>query len=173
MCRTFSILLSLLIILNSSGYVLIYIERLANNKHDIEAIIATSKDLSAFEKFIFTKEDFKYKLNWKDEKEFELNGNMFDIAKIEIKPNKVIVYCIQDDKEEELISSFEKVNNENNSKDKIHFSHTLINTFNFTAIENDSYRHKRISNLTPVLGCYFNNYHSVFLESPTPPPRFV
>ena len=77
MCRTFSILLSFLIILNSSGYVLIYIERLANNKHDIEAIIATSKDLSAFEKFIFTKEDFKYKLNWKDEKEFELNGNMF------------------------------------------------------------------------------------------------
>ena len=171
MCRIFSILLSFLIILNSSGYVFIYIERLANNKCNIESVIASSKDLSVFEKFIFTKKEYGNKLNWKDEKEFELNGNMYDIAKVEIKSKQVIVYCIQDDREEELISNFEKVNNANNAKDKIHFSHTLLNTFNFTAIENDSYKHKRISNITPVLGCYFNNYHSVFLESPTPPPK--
>ncbi len=136
-------------------------------------IIKSAKDLSLFEKFIFTKKEYDNKINRKNEKEFVLNGNMYDIAKVEIKNKQVIVYCIRDDKEEQLITNFKKVNNANNAKDKIHFSHSLLNTFNFTAIENDEYRQLRISGISTIPGGYLNNYHSVFLQSPTPPPRFA
>jgi hypothetical protein len=172
MKRVIYILLSFLIILNSSGYVLIYVERLANNKRNIESIIASSKDFSVFEKFIFTKMDYENKLKWNDEKEFEMSGNMYDIAQVEIENNQVIVYCIQDEKEEELNSNFEKVNKANTTKDKIHFSQTLSNAFNLIAIENDIYRQEKISDITTISGSYFNKYGSVFLQSPTPPPKF-
>lgn len=173
MCRIFSILLSFLIILNSSGYIFIYIERLASNKRTVEMIINSAKDMSVFEKFVFTKKEYYKKFNWKDDNEFELNGNMYDIAKVETKNKQIVIYCIRDDKEEQLISNFEKVHNNNSTKDKIHFPCNQLNTLNFNAIDNDSYSQKRFFNIILFSESFLNNYVSVFLKFPTPPPRFV
>ncbi len=172
MCRIISILLSFLIILNSSGYVFIYIERLASNKQKMELLISSQKNLSLFEKFIFTEKEFSSKIKWHSKIEFELNGKMYDIAKVNKTNERVIVYCIQDEKEDELISSFEKVNKTNSEKDKLHFTQTY-NTSNLIAVENKLFLSEKIRNVTALSGDYFNNYRSVFLQSPTPPPKIA
>lgn len=49
-------------------------------------------------------------INWIDENEFILNGNMYDVIEKQGGSEKMIVYCIQDNKETELITAYQKMN---------------------------------------------------------------
>lgn len=48
-------------------------------------------------------------LEWEEEdKEFSLNGQMYDVAKKEVVNGKTILYCLNDKKEEELLNNLTK-----------------------------------------------------------------
>lgn len=65
----------------------------------------------------FTKN--KEKIYWEEEgKEFSFEGGMFDIVKIKNVYGHITFYCINDQKEEELINNYNTTIKNNSSKDK-------------------------------------------------------
>jgi hypothetical protein len=171
--KTVSILLSFLIFLSSSGYILIYVERLANNKEEIRSIINAIQNKSDLLKLRFTKSEYS-QLNWRDEKEFELEGNLYDVARTETTDNEVFVYCLHDENEEMLVSNYENLYRCNSVNDKI-LSGSQTSTLNIQllAIQNDLFLLKRMTDVVLFSENYFNNYHSIYLQFPTPPPKLV
>jgi hypothetical protein len=165
-------LLSLIIFIQSCSYVFIYIERLANIKHEVYVRINSRQRISHTRKFVFSKEEYYHTLNWKDEKEFELSGMMYDIVSVEIK-DSVTVTCLRDQKEEKLISNYEKLFNRNCTKDKIGSGlRTFLHTLNLLAIPNEILSVQRITVLMALAENYFNSYQYDYANLESPPPRF-
>lgn len=117
----------------------------------------------------FSLSDFKTKLNWHEKDEFEFDGKMYDVVKIEESNGGYKVYCFNDEKEEILISNFKKLNDKiGDQKNCITFQH---NTFVMLAVENDNFLFKKFnSSYQQPLIC-INNYTSLSFDIPTPPPR--
>ena len=137
------------------------------------ALINSVRDLSEIHKLKFTKYEFTRRLNWKDENEFEFEGKMYDIVKTEMNNDEVIVYCIWDKRENELISIYEKHCRNNSARDKIHSSNFSTNTTSLLAIQNELSTPGRIDYVMFLSEKYANNYHSVFKDSLTPPPKIA
>jgi hypothetical protein len=174
MKKVIPILLTFLIFFNSSGYIFIYIERLANNKREMKALIYSKDSLSIIQKLKFTWFDYETKLNWKEEKEFEYKGRMYDVERVEIKSNYVIVYCLRDETEEMLISNFEKGQKSNSTKDKIALgSHASSIAFHLLAIQSETYLSKIKNNVILHSGSYVNYYKSIYKNFPAPPPKLA
>ena len=59
-------------------------------------------------------------LQWQDDdgKEFVLNGEMYDVAKIKKKNGKTELYCLLDKKEKELLKNFAKAMKSESSNGK-------------------------------------------------------
>jgi hypothetical protein len=171
--KVISILLSLLILFNSIGYILFYIERIANNKKEMFELVATTKDLSSVEKFQFSNEEYKSKLNWKNENEFEFKSKMYDVIIAEVSDSLVIVYCIWDAKEDELIANFEKHFHNNALKDKFNLSHNSLLTAHFLAIKTEQLKPERTNNPKILSENYLNYYNSISKKTLTPPPKFL
>jgi hypothetical protein len=159
--------------LSSSGYILIYVERLANNKQEIQLIINSKMNSPNLLKLRFTKSEYTL-LNWKDEKEFEFGGNMYDVANTEITDKEVYVYCLRDENEEMLITCYENLYKCNSFNDKILSSPQTL-TFNsqLLAIQNELFSFERTTDVILFSDNYINNYHSIHQKFPTPPPKFV
>ena len=166
-------MLSFLIFFNSIGYIVLYVERLADNKKEMFTLINSVRDLSDIHKLKFTQYEYTRRLNWKDDNEFEFEGKMYDIVKIEMDKDEVIVYCIWDKREDELISIYEKHCRNNSAKDKIHSSQNSTNTSNLLAIQYEFPTPGRIDYVIFLSEKCTNNYHSVFKDSLTPPPKIV
>jgi hypothetical protein len=170
--KVIPILLTCLILLNSIGYIFIYIERLANNKLEIRAIIKSNRDLSILSTLKFTRKQFNHELNWKEENEFEYNGEMYDVASIEFSDDDVIIYCIRDEVEEQLISSYEKVFGGNLEKDKFTPPpHTSLFNLHLIAIQNELFSLDKMTDAIPLTEIYNNLYKSIHRQSPSPPPK--
>lgn len=174
MKKVIPILLTFLILLNSIGYILIYLDRLASNKLEIRTILKSDRYSSHLLKLKFTRLEYYRNLNWKEENEFEYKGEMYDVARIDINGNSVFIYCIRDEMEEQLIANFEKVTGTNSARDKIASSPRVLQTnLHLLAIQNEIFSFERINDGILYQGNYLNNYHSIRLKSPTPPPRSV
>jgi hypothetical protein len=56
-------------------------------------------------------------MSWEEkDHEFELNGQMYDVVKKEVKGQKVIYYAINDSKESNLLEVYNQTQHHNNSK---------------------------------------------------------
>ena len=172
--QSISILLTLLMFLNASSYILIYVGRLATHRWEINAVINSQWNSLNIQELKFTREEYESKLRWKDEKEFEYNGRMYDIASVKETGDNIIVYCVRDEKEEVLISNYEKLHRTNSTKDKIASdSQTLLLAFHFLAIQNESCKLDNASNALFIPSGGIDNYNSIYIKFPTPPPKIV
>ncbi len=137
----------------------------------INSLLMSNDVSSKIEKLIFTQNEYLNKLNWKDEEEFEFRGEMYDVLKTEISGNNITAYCLRDEKEEELISNYEKLFRENNVKDKVCPELVSLINFHFLAIQNEISSQGRIGRIMLLPGNYINNYVSINKESHSPPPK--
>jgi hypothetical protein len=166
------ILLALLILLNSIGYILLYIERLANINREIRTLINEDYSAETITKLTLSNYEFTYLLRWKGDDEFKFKGKMFDVIKIERTQNQIIIFCIRDEKEEMLISSFEKIFKRNFSSDNIN-SNSGISLLNVQLLGLPIYQYtlERNFSFNILSGGYTNCYNSKFSEANTPPPK--
>lgn len=172
MKKVVSILLTFLVFFNSTGYILVYFEQLANNKREIRVLINSKDGSSIIQKLKFTWFNYETKLNWKEEKEFEYKGRMYDVERVEIKSNYVIVYCLRDETEEMLISNYDKLQESNSIKDKIASGlHSSSIASQLLASENDVCTSGLKNDFVLLSGSYINYYKSVCVTYPTPPPK--
>ena len=157
MKKVIPILLTFLIFFNSSGYILFYIERLANNKRKMKALINSTNSSSIIQKL---------KLTW-----IEYEGRMYDVERVEIKGNCVIIYCLRDETEEMLISNYEKLHKSNSTKDKIASGSHSLSGYNLLAIQSETYPSEIKNNCILLSGSYINYYKSIHGKLLTPPPK--
>jgi len=117
----------------------------------------------------FSKSDFKNKLIWRDKNEFEFNSKMYDVIRIDEDENGYTVYCLNDVKEEILVSNFKKLNDEKGGqKNYITVKH---NNFVMYAIQiSNPYRNRYHNSFSQVLP-ETRNYSQISIDVLTPPPR--
>jgi hypothetical protein len=77
------------------------------------------KNLRDNEMELISLSDNKQKIYWQEDgKEFLFNGELYDVVKSKIINGETILYCLSDNKEKEIIKSYNKVTKNNSSKDK-------------------------------------------------------
>ena len=83
------------------------------------------------EVFVFALNDKKEieKLVWEGSDEFRLNGEMYDVIEKKIQDEKLVIRCISDKKETTLLTKYEKINHEDNSKGRSALLVKLISSF--------------------------------------------
>ncbi len=62
--------------------------------------------------FVFTQKEAKTLLNWEHSKEFEFNGEMYDVVKVRITGDTIHYWCWQDNEETVLNRKLKKLVNE-------------------------------------------------------------
>jgi hypothetical protein len=103
--------------------------------------------------------------------EIEVNGKMFDIARVEVKQGQVIIYCLHDSAEDNLLSFLDHVL-KNATQDRQQIPAPLFQFSALTFVLPSAFSFK---NFSPFECCGFTSYTiSEFSFSPsldTPPPR--
>jgi len=117
-------------------------------------------------KLSFSKKDFA-NIQWEEKfKEFEFDGKLFDVSKIERSKDGFEIYCVNDREEESIVALFKewKKSNLPVSKTKVQlqplfFSSSSISVEGFGTA-------KQIAFFEST-----NDYNSEQLQIPSPPPR--
>ncbi len=105
MKKLFAIAFVSLFLLHYAGVYTYFGVRLMAIHQEMKAKLKTLPD-NQLEKIILSKKDFQ-KVN--EENEIELNGKMYDIAKIEGHGNEFIVYALHDEHEDNLLGFLDEI----------------------------------------------------------------
>ena len=120
------------------------------------------------EKIILSKTDFK-KINL-EEDELELDGRMYDVAKIEEKGNEFILYALHDVNEDSLLSLLdEMVKRSSNDKKPVPSQLLQFLSLIFISAQNEFYFNLAIKQ--EHFFSYCNNYSSFRSSIEGPPPK--
>jgi hypothetical protein len=107
--KLFSILLILSILIPISGtYTWLKLETHLVKK-SVKRKLIEGVDKSELTKLTFSESDLQTKLKWKHSKEFEFNGEMYDIVYTEKENGSTTFYCWWDKAETELNNSVNKL----------------------------------------------------------------
>jgi hypothetical protein len=127
------------------------------------------------ELLIFNKEDIekgKIDFRWIHSREFKYNGDMYDIVEKKETDDKLIVYCINDTKEKKLEEEFEKRVHKNSTENK-----NLPTILKFSSSISEPVQSNQVSFILEYqssFDCRLNNqYKTLYLDIPSPPPRFA
>jgi len=106
--RTFSYLFLLIFIFNTVGYFPVFLYLQCQVKHDIKQRIKQS--IPQEELTIFTLTEAQYKnLDWVEDHEFRLNGDMYDVVRKNTDDKgSIVMYVINDKKEKEVFTNLEQ-----------------------------------------------------------------
>jgi len=108
----------LLIFINQVGYYFIYSYQQHLIKEEIKEELLAGMPEPSLELII--EEDNINKLEWEEKgKEFYLNGEMYDVAKIKHRNGKTYLYCLNDKKEKELLAAYSKSIRDKSNKQTI------------------------------------------------------
>ena len=118
---------------------------------------------------IIVAENFGDKIRWEEKgKEFLLNDELYDVARVELKDGKRYLYCINDKKEKELLDNLVKAVNKNHDTKRArnNIKPVLTDLFFTTTLESpkvfsDSFTYNMV-NVSIV---------SSFKEIKSPPPK--
>ncbi len=169
--KIFAILLLCCLLLNIIGYHIIFCIRHSEIKAEMKRLLRLHANNEEQEVFAFSLNDKKAleKLEWESDDEFNLNGEMYDVIDKKILDGKLLIRCISDKKETALLKKYEKINNENNSKNKSALllklvSSSYISSTNTNAIIKNIPVATKVSFQSEIIS---SSHHEVL----TPPPQ--
>jgi hypothetical protein len=160
---------SLLVILFTSqvGYYFIYTIHQYIIKEKIEKELLANIPESSLE--VFVAEELGNKIVWEENnKEFSIEGVLYDVARIKKNNGKTFLYCINDKQEKELLDNLAKAVNANhgNKQEKNNIKSLLLDL----VCMNDEEESKSFS--VPSTYSIFNvTLVSSFEEISIPPPK--
>jgi len=120
--------------------------------------------------FIFEKKEIG-KIEWEDEHEFRLKGEMYDVVDKYYKNDKLIVRCIQDKKEKELLEAYQKLTHKNTESPGQSSLLKLIST-HFIATVIDAL-HKPQKEIKTVFFYFTSPLQKIVLSVLEQPPAFA
>lgn len=135
-------------------------------KHELLSELPESK-LEKIDVAVFINE-----IEWEEEnREFYLNGQMYDVAYIKIVNGKKIIYCLNDKREDEFLQSLNKIVQSENNKSRSDKNHVIkFHLPDF--IVQDHYVQAGISIKPYALPAYKIIIPDNITEINTPPPDF-
>ena len=118
---------------------------------------------------VIVAEDVADKIEWEEKnKEFSLEGTLYDVARIEKKEGKTFLYCINDKKEKQLLDNIVKAVNKNhdNKQNRNNIKSILLDLVCMSEEE------ETVSFSVPSTYSSFNvTLVSSFEETHSPPPK--
>jgi hypothetical protein len=178
MKKCISILVAVLLFINSGGFIIIFYQVQKHAKEEmITSIRKGNLDVEGAVQFRITKADLNKNVNgfiWKDKNEFEYKDRLYDIVSISEENDSLIIFCINDLAEERIIKTFNDEVNAlacgklNNSKTKT----SLINLISQALLRNTS----GVSNSENPQEIYPDFVENILLneiEIPSPPPKLT
>ena len=113
MKKVVALLLLAILFTSQVGYYFIYTIHQHIIKEQIEKQLLANIPESSLE--VIIAEQVADKIVWEEKnKEFSLDGILYDVASIEKKDGKTFLYCINDKKEKQLLDDLAKAVNKNN-----------------------------------------------------------
>jgi hypothetical protein len=114
-------------------------------------------------------------LRWEHDREFEFNEKMYDIVDADTSGHIIHFLCFPDKQETALNQLFNKkledrYANDQPAKNRANQMLALIYGLYFLEIEIDDQNYTNY--ITQQYACYEQNYQTVSLELPSPPPKF-
>jgi predicted transcriptional regulator len=160
---------SLLTILFTSqvGYYFIYTIHQYIIKEKIEKELLTNIPESSLE--VFVAEELGNKIVWQeDNKEFSIDGVLYDVARIKRTDGKTFLYCINDKQEKQLLDNLAKAVNANhgNKQEKNNIKSLLLDL----VCMNDEEEVRSFS-VPSIYSCFNVTLVSSFEEINSPPPK--
>ncbi len=165
MKKLFAIAFVSLFLLHFAGVYTYFGVRLINIRQEMKVKLKALPD-EQLEEITLSNDTFQ-KINI-DENEVELNGKMYDIARIESKGNKYVIYALHDNHEDGLLSFLDEVVKRSNN-DKKPMPSQLLQFISLVFIppSNNFY-------FPPILTekhfCLYSNSYSSFHSAIEPPP---
>lgn len=162
------ILLITTILLNSCGYLFLYLELKKQNKKEMLNRISSYIPDDQLTKIKILKSSMPH---WESTDEFEYNGSMYDVVRMEDKGDYILYSCLNDKKEETIIKNFKRHFDErkNQSRNSSHNNHFQLVVF--TAILNKVFSLQRRNNLLTQIRTRTLIYNSVTKDILSPPPK--
>jgi hypothetical protein len=107
-------------------------------------------------------------ISWEETgKEFSLNGKMYDLVKKITREGNVLLYCINDGKEKQLIDRYNEITKQNSAPGKKNISAESITLF----VETYSNNKPVILFAESTFSSYISRLESASLEKICPPPQ--
>jgi hypothetical protein len=174
--KIFAILLLASFSVQLTGYHLYFHFMQQDIKSTVKKKIRSNIETKITEQFVFSlSETNAGKLpQWEGDDEFRLNGEMYDVVDKKVENGEMIITCISDKKETELINNYKDVAGKDfggSSKKRAALILKLVNTF-YAIVENTV---NNIHSPSAKTGFVNNKYPLSFstIEVLTPPPQFV
>jgi hypothetical protein len=167
--RIAAIFLFLSIFLNQVGYYILCTYQQYQVKKEVERQLLASS-LHESEMDIFVLQEYQDKLTWEEEgKEFYLDGEMYDVVKTKEQGGQIILYCLKDTREKQLLEHLVKLvkdNRKNSRTGKI----IKAQVNNYEALVIDIKLALPISHKKQY-ACFTSPLYSSVKEIHVPPPK--
>lgn len=124
----------------------------------------------------FTKEEIKTKLRWKHSKEFEYNGQMYDIVSKEIKGDSIFYRCWWDHEETQLNKNLKKLvasafNQDEDNQETQKELYSYLWSFFSPPVFDWQAAPSHISEVVYKDSIHPNIFNAIRISPPTPPPK--
>lgn len=167
MRKTVSILFLLAIVGSQSGYYLFNVLQQYQLKEQVKKQLVENITDSSLQLIVANQH---YSFRWEEEgKEFYQDGQLYDVVKSVTKDGNTILYCINDKKEEELLSRLEKETKSANGNAALQILKIPLTDNYFQQIEPTIYNR-------PVFEQHYFYFDAaitaLYKEVYAPPPRF-
>jgi hypothetical protein len=106
-------------------------------------------------------------MSWEEkDHEFELNGQMYDVVKKEVRGQRVVYYAINDSKESNLLEVYNQAQHHNNSKLALKYSSIEC------VLTNQSDKQFIPFVVSRKFNILNNSFQNIHLNMEVPPPQF-
>jgi hypothetical protein len=156
------------------GYYLVFRLRQLEVKSEVRIYLKSNTDDKHLTHFNFTIKDghvLDKRFIWEEDNEFEFAGKMYDVIEQTIKGNKLMLRCLEDQKETDLIKTFgqfQKSQSQNGKSKSISLLHFFGSLYVVTEITS-------LPSLTGQALASYLDYHSPLIDRSreilTPPPK--
>ena len=158
-----------LIFLSHFGYYFFYAYEQHVIRKDVKEELLAGIPESTLE--VFVAEQYGNNIEWEEKgKEFYLEGNLYDVAKIKEKNGKTFIYCLNDKKEKELLKDLAKTVHDNHGNGKSE-KQTIKNQLSVYVLYKVEYEPSPISFSTSQYHSYNTVFTSFRKEIAAPPPK--
>ncbi len=94
------------------GYFIVFRVRQLELKREVWMYLQLNKKDKHLTHFQFPAQNgtvLNDKFEWEEENEFRFEGRMYDVIELKVHRDKVILTCVEDKKENDLLNTFEKI----------------------------------------------------------------
>ena len=145
-------------------------------KNEMKAFIKANPSLDCTTKFVFTTTNNNITdkgFTWKEKnKEFIFNNEMYDVVDIKMNGNTILIQCIKDNKEDELIKQYCALLNQQHNSKSTNKNSSLLKLFSQIFTKEEAY------NFTFSIAQMQNTFSLITIDIKkntkdilTPPPR--